>query len=97
MAKGQNWDKIRRDRKVVNDGYAYLGEVEQGFQRQLANNVNNRDFNKKLYEKGIEFFNVGGKECDIPKELKESHSFITGYKYAERLKKIESMNNGRSR
>ena len=57
MAKRQDWDKFRRNRKVVNNGYAYLGEVEQGFQRQLANNVNNRDFNKKLYEKGIEFFN----------------------------------------
>ena len=92
-----NYDKeINRDKSKSTAG-KYSIEAEQNFNKYLKSLNDERNFNKNLYDKGIEYYNVGGTEENIPNELKNNESFMTGYRYAERFAKINERKTGRGR
>ena len=53
-----------------------------------------QSFNADLFEKGKKYFEMGGILENIPEELKNSDSFMDGYRHAERLSKIAEMQQG---
>ena len=93
----RNFEELRiKDASKSRSG-KYSVEAEQNFNKYLKNIDSTKNFNKNLFDRGVDFFNVGGNLDNIPNELLNNDSFMRGYRYAERLSKIDSINNARSK
>lgn len=93
----RNFDELRiKDASKSNSG-KYSVEAEQNFNKYLKNIDGSKNFNKNLFDRGVDYFNVGGNLDNIPNELLNNDSFMRGYRHAERLSKIENSNNTRSK
>ena len=95
--KGFNWDKLSQDRKVVNNGVKYSVEKQISEDKYLKQLDRNRRFDKNIYDKGVEFFNLGGKLDEAIDKYRDNDSFISGYQHAKRLAYISQMDNKKSR
>ena len=93
----RNFEELRiKDASKSNSG-KYSVEAEQNFNKYLKNIYGSKNFNKNLFDRGVDFFNLGGNLDNVPNELLNNDSFMRGYRYAERLSKIDSINNARSK
>ena len=93
MSNSINWDKVHRKENVKNVGNNITtgNNFEKDFLKYLKYNTNKRDFNQNLFNKGMEFYNIGGSIDDIPEPLKNNRSFMSGYEHAKRLALIEKI------
>ena len=72
-------------------------EAEKSFNTHLKNINDSRNFSPRLFDKGIEYFNVGGDIDSLPAELKDNDSFMKGYEHAKRLSHIENVGSMKGR
>ena len=94
------YDNMHRQSKVINDSGKYSVEKEKSFNNYLRYLNNRKQFDKELYDNGIEYYNLGGILEDAKDELKNNLSFISGYNHAKRLayvQEVEEKYNNKSR
>ncbi len=104
MSGIMKYNKRNRDDKVIikNDASFSISSVhkDEGFNKYLKQLNNAKNFDKELYNKGIEYFNLGGILDEAKDELRNNLSFISGYKHAKRvayIQEIEEKYNNKSR
>ena len=93
----RNFEELRIKDASKSNGVKYAVEAEQNFNKYLKSIDGTKNFNKNLFDRGVDYFNVGGNLDKIPNELLNNDSFMRGYRYAERLSKIDNINNARSK
>ena len=93
------YDKLHRKEKVNTSSGSYSFEKEQGFNKYLKSLSEAKNFNPKIFDIGVEFYQSGNKIEDAPEELRNNSSFISGMSHAKRLAMIEEIekNNGNKR
>ena len=92
-----NYEGLKKKDMAKPISGKYGIEAEKAFNEHLEKLAKTKDFNQKLFDKGVEYFNVGGSVENIPDELKNNRSFMTGYNHAARLAQIEKMDSHKSR
>ena len=85
MSGKMNYEKRKRDDKVINNSGAYSVEKEKSFNKYLEMLYHKKSFDAELFEKGMEYFNLGGILQEAKDEYKNNYSFVNGYNKAKRL------------
>ena len=80
-------------RKHVYSYGVHLFNKDLDFNKKLEklSGKKTNKFNQDLYDKGIEYFNLGGNIEEVTDDLKNDFSFLEGYNYAKRLVYIKQM------
>ena len=85
------YDKLHRNEKVNTTSGAYSFEKEQSFNKYLKSISKERNYNQKIFDMGVEFYQSGNRLEDAPEELRNNSSFISGFTHAKRLAMIEEI------
>lgn len=91
VKKTLDYRKLQNASKVISNSGAYSVEKEQSFNKYLKQLYENKTFDKDLFDKGNEYFNIGGSLENLTEELANNRSFISGYSHAKRLAFIEEL------
>ena len=100
--KGHYYDRLRRQSKVYKENSFIVHDlhIEDNFDKNLKKLNDSKNYDKELYDKGMEYYNLGGILEEAKDELKNNRNFINGYNRAKRLayiQEIEEKYNNKSR
>ncbi len=86
-----DYDKLNRNKKVINNGSQYSVFKEEGFKKYLRYLDSVKGFDKELFDKGTEYFLNGGILEQAKDEYRNNKSFVNGYTHGKRLAMIQDI------
>ena len=89
--KPMDYRKIQNAKKVISNSGAFSVDKEQSFNKYLKQLYEIKTFDRDLFNKGVEYFNMGGSLEELTTEFANNRSFISGYSHAKRLALIEEL------